>query len=618
MFRIVSVLLFSAGLSACTQIQEAFMPADVKVNMAFPPSVEVKMAQENLRALLQADADATKVLDEQYASRLQLRALTCLEGRSVGRFTSVNGVKALPLNRDCFVTQDAQLLQYLGIRQVGARLAQQPLRPLKRLGPPTEASHAGMPETASGVAASSAGVVVLQGTRGELTSIEIPGGKKIASLSVAENPSHSIAISPNGRIAAVDTRNRSVTFIDTETGTKLWEAKGIHRLLAWVPEAGAVVVTEGSSSNLAIVDTQSGKVAPHPVSLRYPSWALPVSGSPSHTLIGSSREFTLVEHTRTSEGIKATALKDFRITQGSGVTSSTPTLMLDGKSIVFITSRDIISIDLASGKETLWQTGTFLSNRYAKLGENKLLIDSYEAGGIGTKPMVFDITQSTLAPVESQSAISGIVYELAGRTGFMRRGSNRLWFGDELKAGEPASLDTLIAEHNLRVQLAKLEAQTRMEERSNGQGADAFPPGVPMAARAPMAPVAQSAPMLSDIPADAQVHMVGVYQGRSRDVSVSVRSGPRPVVLVLASYEPVRWNVSNQGARIAAVLVAGYNPSTVNGTGNARVLRIGSNYAYKIDSPEYQQLVALVSRYTSAPIRSFQGLYSGSEFSVGP
>ena len=124
------------------------------------------------------------------------------------------------------------------------------------------------------------------------------------------------------------------------------------------------------------------------------------------------------------------------------------------------------------------------------------------------------------------------------------------------------------------------------------------------------------------------MHAIGVYEdkGRSgpsadgrnkRDVRVVTRGSGRPIVLVLASYEPVNWILTNGGANVSAVRLSGYHPSIVAGAGTAPVLRIGSAYAYSAGGADYQNLRQAVARYTGSPeIHSFQGSYAGSEFQV--
>lgn len=70
--------------------------------------------------------------------------------------------------------------------------------------------------------------------------------------------------------------------------------------------------------------------------------------------------------------------------------------------------------------------------------------------------------------------------------------------------------------------------------------------------------------------ADAELHVVGMYgQGHDntgKTVDVEVRPTAKPVVLVLTSYMEEVWRVKlAQGARIKAVLAAGYFPQEVDG-----------------------------------------------------
>lgn len=624
MFRIVGVLAFCLVVSGCSKISEIMMPVSAKVNAAFPPDAEVRIAQENLLALLRQDAATAEAFREQWASRMDLRARNCGQGLSIGRFDTLAQVSALAIDRGCLRTQDAQLLQYLGIRQIAFRLAQPALRPLAPLAGPTLVPSIDGAEIYTGEAASSAGVALVRGARGELMSVEIPGGQKIAILSAVPEAGYQMLLSPNGRVAALQSNN-GVIFVDTETGGKLWTTREIRRFLAWLPEVSAGLASDAKGGALALIDFQAGKVDTHPIALRNTTWAVRYAAAPSRTLVGSYRDFTLLEHTRDANGIHAAAIKEFQLAQGRGVTSSRPTLMLDGKAIVFVSSRDFMMVNLDSGQETLWQTGDFLNNNYAKLNETSLLVDSRTVGNVYTKPQVFDIQASTLAPIDSEDGRSGILLGLDGRSGYMRRSSNGMLIGGDVKAGAPVPLDTLVASFNLEKQLAKLAAEERAAEMAAARPAygSAYPPSAP-----PMAPVPNS--VIAALSRDAQVEAIGVYKGkasasvasggghRQGTVEVRVRRSLKPTVLVLSSYEPVRWNVVPEpGAKIAAVLVSGYYASQVVGAGSARIAMTGSAYAYQQGSPQYNALNRDVMRWTGKGIAAFQGRYEGASFSVG-
>jgi hypothetical protein len=205
---------------------------------------------------------------------------------------------------------------------------------------------------------------------------------------------------------------------------------------------------------------------------------------------------------------------------------------------------------------------------------------------------------------------------------------------------QPVALDKFLSAAMDEANQRKLEAAQKLEEMQQqaaayGIAARGFP--TPSASATPAAPVAYSAPSPSAYPAptgpiaalakSAQMEAVDVYQGangqarggdRTGDVQVRVRRSARPIVLILSSYERVRWNlVMEPGAQLSAVLVSGYYPSQVIGAGSARVVTSGSTYAYKNGSSEYAALERDVLRLTGKRIDIFQGRYEGISFSVG-
>lgn len=666
MSKFLFLLLCCGLVTACSSASEIFLSVHQKVTKAFPPSIDVRIAEENLRSLIQQDSVALKAFEEQFASRLELRALTCAQGFSIGRFDLVNTVKTLPLSRDCLSTQDTILATYLGIKRVGLHQSQPALRPLQPLGAPSLIPNLGGIEIYSATAASKAGVAVLRGTRSEFVSVEIPGGKKIATMPSMPDASYRVSLSPNGRVLVVENGNSAVTFLDTQTGEKLWESKSINQFYAWLTDLSAALARDSKSGESMVIDFQLGSIAPHPSALRNQTWGLNLADSTSRVILGSEREFSVLENKRSALGIEGSILKAYAIKSGSGVTSLNPTMVRGGKAIVFISMKDIMSFDLESGKEHLWRTGEFLGNRYAKLSETTLLVDGFDpADRMASKPWVFDIDKSTLSPVETEEARSGIVAELDGRLGFMRRGYQKMWFGDSLKVGAPMELETLLSEFNLARQLARVDAAAQANTLGDPRGiaspgsivngsvaaalaaaaatvaaASGAKADASTAARRSAADVAavaatkdgpRSNPVnaMLPVPADAVVEGVGVYQGgpmgsqstgghKTGYVEVRIKRSSKPIVLVLSSYESVRWMlISEPGARLAAVLVSGYYPSQVVGAGSARVVMTGSSYAYKMESPEYRNLNLDALKWTGKSIGLFQGRYAGGSFNVG-
>lgn len=613
--RVVPVLALCLVAAGCSRLEEVAMPVPRKINAAFPPSAEVQLAQERLARLLSGNVQDLEAMQSQLEARLTLRALDCSKNVTVGRLATLAAVRQLPLDRQCFQEQDQALTQFLGARSVGTLLRMPPLRPLSPAGEISTLPRGALSHIVFGSFARDAGVAVLRDGIGEAVVVEVPGGRPIAKLPramVYEPNSH---LSPNGRVLATRSDTQDLVFYEAETGSRVWEASGSSNLLAWLPELASLIVS-GRDGVVGLVDGLRGELTPHPVAAKNSAFRAHLPGPGSRLLIGGARSLSLVTHERTADGIRATLVKELPITSTYGITSGHPVAVLSGRRLVFPSMRDLGWLDLDSGESGTWAISPHFGNRIAKLDENRLMIDSVIPNSMGLKPWVFDLTTQTVAPVELGGQ-RGLLVDIGERIGFMRR-ADQAWFGDTVKAGEPVPLERVLADMDLQRQLAKLQS----EAASTGAGTGAAARGEAVV------------PGLENVPADAQVHIVGVYEGKAptqavttpqpagtrmaRDVRVLVRSTGKPIVLVLASYEPVQWNIVNAGGRLSAILLSGYHPSNVSGAGTAPVLRIGTESAYQPEGGNYLRLRQAVTRYTGPrEVRSFQGLYSGSEFSVG-
>jgi len=682
MKKLIGACLFLILIAIGWQLDIQLSVAD-KINKAFPPRAEVRIQLETIESLIPSDDPSLKLFKSTYQSKLTLRALTCTQGHSISRFDSIKSIKELAIDRDCLKGQDDQLQELIGLKLVGFRLVQPPLRPLVKLGSPTVMHGADGVEIYTGKSASKAGVAVLRGTRSEFISVEIPSGKKITSLpTMPEASQTNYSISPNGRVFAIPVNNKDLRFVDNETGQELLLAKDLNQIYAWLPEVQAALVRDNKSGNenggVSLIDFKIGTIKPYSVPLKNQSWALHLSESPSRLLIGSYKDFSLIENTRSSEGVDSTVVKDYKIKSPSGnVSSLTPTLMLDGEAIVFVTGRDFMLFNLETRAEKIWESGEIIGNNYAKLSEDSVLVDAYGISGTGgTKPFVFNIKNSTLSPVETAEGNQGIIYELNGRTGFMRRGYQKVWIGDELQAGKSESLDAMIAGRKLEKQLQALEQEeriakaredaikaaediSRMQRQMNANGRTNINPTqlresllrqaeqsrytsaaaeAPAAEPAPMAPSANvysasanearrqailntTNRMVGNIPSNARVEAVGVYETKDRSpagVSVIVKKSDRPIVLMLSAYEPVRWNlIKESGANLAAVIATGYNLPQVTGAGATKTVIKHGNYAYQQGGSGYAALNNDAMMWTGKPISKFQGAYGGTVFVVG-
>jgi hypothetical protein len=303
-----------------------------------------------------------------------------------------------------------------------------------------------------------------------------------------------------------------------------------------------------------------------------------------------------------------------------------PFLTNKGTRLVYPTGQDLAWLDLATGQQGRWQLSVFGPSNYAQLTDTIVAFDVYSREGGGATTQLLDTEKGTIAPARDATE-RGQVAPLSPRPGLVRRNPNVVALVTALEAGEPQDVDRAIGEMLTAREIAKLNDPYRSDFGAPNSGRTpeerAMLERLARQARAQPAPPLVGKTVLS-VPADAKVAMLGVYQAagssksptHSGNVTVLVGPGKEPLVLVLSSYEKVNWMVQAGNRKIAAVLLSGYNPSTVYGQGQAEVVRIGGRHAYKIDSPDFQELRREVARYVGPATPVFQGSYEGSLFQV--
>ena len=129
--------------------------------------------------------------------------------------------------------------------------------------------------------------------------------------------------------------------------------------------------------------------------------------------------------------------------------------------------------------------------------------------------------------------------------------------------------------------------------------------------------------------ANAELHLVGIYDsgaGNGAPVDIDVRPASKPIVLALASYGSVLWNVKiAEGARVQAVIVGGYYEQEIAGIpSNIPVVyraffpsrKEGYFYGYKWNTLEYRRMVESLNDMTGRLVSTFQGANSANSFVV--
>ncbi|MDR2548820.1 MAG: PQQ-like beta-propeller repeat protein [Desulfobulbus sp.] len=617
--QLVFVLTLVLILAGCDKFSAGLTPPAEKITKAFPVSDEVAFAVTNY--LESAKRDGNHAAASQQLDRLlAIRALSCTVSISIDRFDTPEDIRRKPVDSMCLRDQDAKIGEWIGIQRLATLLAKPPLVPATPLGAPTLLPA--YEDTTVGITtAADSNVALLESTRGIFTAIRLPDGKVLQTFKGGDFNRTATALSPNGRIVlASEQSSRGLKAFDVESGALVWSTDKYRQITAWLPGVSALVVIRNApQSGAVLLDLTTGMTSAYPTAERNPDWAIAVNGGSERQLIGGSGTAALVDHLRAPDGsLQTMVVSQWNLTrQVSSGKSGKPFMMADGTRAIYGFSSGLGWLDVATGDQGDWDLAVLRAKGFSKISESKIFFTHpASASPYRSEGKVLDIESSTLAPVTDYKSDAGQLISLAPRTGYMWRNMNTASVGADVELGEAQDLQQVLSKkvrekYERDVELGEAQdLQQVLGKKVREKFERADPP-----------------PMLTNVPADAQVAVIGVYEAKSGDrpamahsagtVRITVTSSSTPLVLVLASYEPVHWLIENTaGRKISAVLLSGYYESSVYGAGDTQILRIGSNYSYRIDSQEYQELKKSVARYVSNPVRSFQGSYSGQHFTV--
>jgi hypothetical protein len=636
--RALAVVLVAASLAGCERLQAVYTSKVERINAAFPIPEELVAAQNRLFTNLEGDPAAKKRVAEVHGQMLQVRALACSTETAIGRFDTAAEIRRKLTNVTCFREQDQAIQSWVGLQRFIWLTGQPPMVPLADLPPRTPILAPPEEPPSQMYLARAANVAVANSTRSKLSTVELPSGKlRLASYGQNVQAHTGTSLSPNGRVLATQAYN-VLSAVDTESGSVIWSSDKYREVVAWIPEVGATILAQKGNNAPAMLDHVRGTVEAYPAPLGRVSWAVNVPQMPTRVVIGDSSNLAVVDHARAADGsLSVQVVRQLRF-EGRGHTSGVPQVMAGGKRLVYVSMNDVGWLDLESGQQGVWQFSAIGGHGFSKLSERALVMD-VRGEGVRTEAHVFDIEQGTLQPVEGNSN-DGLLQPLVTRPGFARRGHGSTWLGTDVQPrGEPRAFETLLAERLLAQQLAKVESaqgtpsSLATSNLSPGGLPSSVGPGRPWPlprpgdVQAARTPAVAARPMLADLPADARVAAIGVYEaavttqrtgaGRVGGIRVNVGPGASPLVLVLSSYEPVNWHIQDNGRKIAAILVSNYSGSSnVLVGGSPNILKANLGYAYQLGSPEYQRLQREIARYVAIPIASFQGGYKGQEFFV--
>lgn len=598
---LVAVLIV-AGYRPVESWLEHYLPLDSEDKLVAALPLE-SVRQQQIQRILENAAPAAKArFDLELASRLKIRALSCAQGFQAHWYQSRDSITASVGHSQCLDDQEQTLAQWLGFIEVGQLLAMPAL--LEAVGEPVGLLQAtGSIRT---IKYARQAAVALLGSGSDLTIADLHSGQVIHRDPWQNNQGTLSELSDNGRLYARDT-GRLLSIVDTTSGievVRIPDAMG-HGFF-WL-DSHTAVFQHISGGSTQLIDFDSGQRFDLGGRL---SWnrALPIPDRPNHYLLLGGQHNYEIEVQRQSQPVQARIVAQHDVDSSGrfvGLENNNPSR--DGTRYYGIDD-GLVLLDMQQIALTKIDTAPLrLSRVTATPQPGQILLEGSAPGLRATdaRRYIYDVGSQTIAPlIDQRFNVSRLDFVPSFNVMALVEGS-QITFHRDLRTGTPQLLGLW------RVQLG---------DRQNALLAQAqqIQATIQKAENAPLKALA----------VNAQVEGIGVYEaadgvhGRAAHqpgmVQVEVKPSHQPTVLVLSSYEPVRWQLHLQpGSQLRMVLVSGYYPSTVEGAEDARVVVIGTGFAYSHGSGGYQNLNASVVRYAGKGFDLFQGTYSGSRFSVG-
>lgn len=583
-----------------------------KINAAFPIS---ENARNGKAAVLELVPGAgRKEIEDQLNTRLKLRALNCSKGYSPSWYSPSEEIRKNLDGQSCFTEADNEIAKWLGLIRVGLILAKPALKPVPKSTPPFIVAD-GFIQNAR--FAANAGIALFETQQ----AIEIVSFDSMKPIFRETKGSTTVgSLSPNGRLFTTGEGDR-LKIRDTESGAVIAEIPSVRSFEFYWLDERAALYNKSNSDNPFFIDFQTGKEIPVRGVIGGVQRAVRVPRAENEYVLFSHRGVTKIELVRGKAEPEVKLLAE-KSTSGILWASNTSDATADGTHY-FCANRQLTLVSLETLEiETISFEPFYLQTGSATPDPDKIIFTGFMQPHQGESPrdFIYSISNRTLMPIDVAKINSQRYVYVASLRRQAVITQNKISLVGELPTLDAIPLSKFTADALAVANQRTLEAFDRQQAQQV----------VPLSGASPLE-IRQSGIVgpIANLARDAQIEAVGVYQGGVREgrisdgrkmgyVEVRLRRSVKPIVLVLSSYEPVRWMlIPESGARLAAVLVSGYYPSQVMGAGTARIVMAGSVYAYKRGSAEYNALNQEIVKWTGRSIDIFQGQYEGRAFSVG-
>lgn len=590
-----------------------------RINDAFPVAPTLLALRDE--TLLQAEPLRKESLEREFLARIKMRALNCAKGYAPEWYASLNAIRKNISDNKCFADTDVEIAAWLGLIHVGIALEKTALVPLPDTPPRFIVADRNIQNVWF---AEKAGVVLLD-TPPNLQLLDLVGGKKLFELESQYR--RAVALSPNGRVLAVGESGK-LKFYDVESARLLAEIQTAQSgRFDWLALNTGIYIDRNNKP--AILDFLTGKQG---LLSGIQEWQQAVPAGDAQFLLVNYRAASKIKVTRSHAGAEVALVDEIRL-EGGNANPQASGVVANG-SRFFYSNRDLYLVSAAGMQQQKVSLAPYLirsvtatpdPDRLLMIGSGPALATSMTSSRVEIYQL--SLSSKSIAPVEYEQLLSQRFVHAAPLKRLGVIADNKIALIDSLPTGESMSLEGFVSSAAEAESLRKIEQYERMQmQRQQGfEGAVGFYPA-PSASPSlamPISPAnARPMPSLIALANHAQLEGIGVYQGSaphntSSAIRIRVKKSTRPLILSLSSYESVRWIIAaDPGAQIPTILLSGYKDSQVAGT-NARVIRLGSQYAYERGSNNYTQLDNELLSLTGKRLSRFQGLYEGREFEVG-
>jgi hypothetical protein len=552
----------------------------------YPVDPVVEAAQRDVLALVEESRRRAE-LEKEHKAWVQTRATHCATLAKTGG----SGKDADEALEGCFTSFDRQRLLGLG----GLRLAM-----LARQPPPAPARN--MPNLPIAFAATRRAEVLAVSPDGRVAAVGLTEGgvdlydlvsaQKLRTLP-ADQGAGRLSFSPNGRLIATASRlMRGTKIWDVYSGTLLREYGGSMGPVAMLADGRHMLHADGEK--LVVYDYLADKPLPTTYELRESITRF--AFSPDRALVATISLRGTVTLWQLTQGPGLLQVAESRDAQTASHSGGKLAFSARGDTLYSVVEGTLHAWSVPELKrERIWPIGgqAIYDVLAPQADPERLVLAGYRPGR-GGHIVFLDPKTDTAKLVD------------------LDRG------GYTLLGGVPGSDHLLVATSRdlRRVEIPLTEFQPFIEVATQ------LAPTTPGAASVAQAPV--HLPVLRAIAKDAVVEAIGVYQAgaergtpprefRERPVSVAVGRTATPIVLVLASYEPVNWRLVHDSSTVVRhILLAGPPQSLVQGAPDVEVTRMGSAYAH-----EFDKLEQAVAQYLGKGFDRFQYSYDGAQFSIG-